>query len=310
MHSGSIFNKKTRQLISLLKRATAIIAEIDHNPLNTVSDQLVDEFFNVACRRSVELIALPISFKINVESRDINHPYLVCLIILVGKFNNLFLRCLFLEFHFVTKDGHHSSLVGFPLVGNHFESHGRVARSTDQIDDFIETPANNILDGPFFPLADAHNQIRRSQAALLIRRARRHQTSDFGVFIINLQNGANTLKRETHIDIEIFSPSGRKIISMRIILLCQGVGINLENILSVVLGQPLELILITSLKRFRDLLHSFFGEYQTEGLIFEPLTPALVELYIIFRPRHRRMIDGDVFLYLVVETLESFRQCG
>ena len=182
------------------------------------------------------------------------------LTILVGKFDDLFLRCLLLELNLVTANGNHSALVGLSLVGNHFESDSRVARPTNEINNFIKPPADHILNWACFTLAYAHNEVGGPQAALLIRGPGGDQPGHFGVFIIYLQNGANALERQTHIDIEIFSSPRRKVIGVGVVLLRQRIGVDLEDILSVVLPQPLELALVPSLERFGYLLRGFFGE--------------------------------------------------
>ena len=93
-------------------------------------------------------------------------------------------------------------------------------------------------------MPNADDQIRGPQLALLISRSRGNEAADFGVFVIDLQHSADALERETHIDIEILGATGGEIVGMRVVLLGKRIGIDLENVLGVVLIEPVQLILV------------------------------------------------------------------
>ena len=157
-------------------------------------------------------------------------------------------------------------------------------------------------------MADANDQIRGTELALFVRRSRGNQSGDLRILVIDLKHCANTLKGQTHIDVKVFCASRRKIVCVRVVLLSEGVRINLKHILGVVLVKSVELIFVALRQRFGDLVHRFIRQYEAQSLIFEALAPAVIQFSRIRSPGHDRVIDDQVLVDLVIELLQGCRQ--
>ena len=95
---------------------------------------------------------------------------------------------------------------------------------------------------------------------------------------------------------------------MRVVLLSEGVRINLKHILGVVLVKSVELIFVALRQRFGDLGHRFIRQYEAQSLIFEALAPAVIQFSRIRSPGHDRVIDDQVLVDLVIELFKGCRQ--
>ena len=195
-------------------------------------------------------------------------------------------------------------MIGLALARYDLKPNNGVSWPANQIDYLIQPPAHDVLDRTAFSLTDADDQIRGAQVALLVGRACGDQSTDFGVLVINLKHGADAFERQTHVDVEVLGAPGREVIGVRIVLLCQRVRVDLKNVLGVVLIEPIQLILVTSLQGFRNVLNGFVGEYETQRLVFEPFPPALVKLLRVRRPRHGGIVDHHVLILLVIKARE------
>ena len=157
-------------------------------------------------------------------------------------------------------------------------------------------------------MADPDDEFRGFQFPLLISRSSWDEPGDFGVLVLYLQHRPDTLEGEAHIDIEVLCATWREVIRVWIVLLRERVGVNLKHILSVVLIQSTELILVSAREGVGDFRLGLVCEDETQCLILESLTPAIIEFCLVGRPGHGGVIDNKVFVYVVVKPFERGRQ--
>ena len=95
---------------------------------------------------------------------------------------------------------------------------------------------------------------------------------------------------------------------MGIVLLRQRIGINLEDILSVVLIDTVQLILVSFFQRRGNLFGWFIGNLQAQRLILEPFSPAIVQISLIGSPGHGRVIDNQMLVDVVIKSSQRLWQ--
>ena len=141
-------------------------------------------------------------------------------------------------------------------------------------------------------MADPDDEFRGFQFPLLISRSSWDEPGDFGVLVLYLQHRPDTLEGEAHIDVEVLCATWREVIRVWVVLLRERVGVNLKHILSVVLIQSTELILVSAREGVGDFRLGLVCEDETQCLILESLTPAIIEFCLVGRPGHGGVIDN------------------
>ena len=87
---------------------------------------------------------------------------------------------------------------------------------------------------------------------------------------------------------------------MRIVKLGDRIGVDLEDILAVVLLHTLELILIALLQGRGNLVLGLFSQLETKRLVFQVLAPAIIQFGLIagplpvFAAEYINLIDREV----------------
>ncbi len=203
-HRWPFVDEQTGQLGGFLQRTAAVVAQIDDHAIDFFFLQLGQQFFNVAGSALVVRIASAERFEIQVEGRDFNNAQLVVLAILLEVQDRLFRR-LFFKLHRFAGNGHNfAGLVVWRVARrNHFQADYGAFGATDQLDHFVQTPADDI-DHLFIALGDTDDLVGRSHLFGLVGRAGRHQAHDFHLVVIALQHGANAFQRQAHVDVEVF----------------------------------------------------------------------------------------------------------
>ena len=159
MHSGTILDKQAGQFIGFLQGAAAIVAQVYDDAFNTFVLQLLQQYFYVPCGAFVFLISPAHGVKIDVESRDIYHAYFDHFVA-VGNFQYLLLGRLLLQLYLVADDGNDRLLIrSFGLGGYDLQANGGIFGATDQFNDLIEPPADNILHRAVFTLANGDDLV-------------------------------------------------------------------------------------------------------------------------------------------------------
>ena len=90
---------------------------------------------------------------------------------------------------------------------------------------------------------------------------------------------------------------------MRIIQAGQGVGVNLKDVLAVVLLYPLELVLIAFLQGAHQVILRFFRQFEAQYLVLELLAPAVIEFSAAGSPA--ALLDIDL-----VSLINAEVHCG
>ena len=295
LHGGAVLDEQAGQFIGLLQGAAAVIAQVDHDTLDTLGLQFVQQFLHVAGGALVVLVAAAHGLEVDVEGRDVDHTHLD-IVATHGHFHDFFLRCLLFELDGVAHDGHHLVLIGLGVGGDDFQAHGGILGAANQLHDFIQAPADNVLHGAFLTLAHGDNTVRGFEFTLLVRRALGHQPGYLGVLVLLLQYGAYALQRQAHIDVEVLGAARRQIVGMGIVQFGQRIGVDLEHVLAVVLLDPVQLALVTLDQGGGDFIRGLVGKFQAQHLVLEALAPAVVQFLVIRRPHPLIDLQGHGFV--------------
>ena len=131
-----------------------------------------------------------------------------------------------------------------------------------------------------------------------------YQADNLGVFIVALQNGADAFEREAHVDVEVFSVLWRHVLRVRIVHLCQGVDVVLEDVFRAGLIHANLLSAIALAEQFANVVQAFAGQLQTQDFILYLGAPELVQCLFVARPRRLFTVDQNVLVGVEVEAIE------
>ena len=159
---------------------------------------------------------------------------------------------------------------------NHFQAHHAAFRPTDQLDHFVQAPADHI-DHLFVGLGHADDLVGRCHLLGFVSRACRHQTYDLHLVIVALQDGTDAFQGQTHIDIEIFRVIWRQIIGVRVVGHRKGVDVGLEDILGTGLVQACQLVFVALGQQFLNGLGLFAGDLQAQHFVLDAFAPQVVQ---------------------------------
>ena len=239
--------------------------------------------------------------QVDVETRDLEHPDL-----LAFGGDHLGLGGSVFQAHLVTHQLDLLGLGGGALATLDLQLHLAAFWSFDEFDHVIETPADHI-DNLAVVLPYPDNFVIRLEVIGLGSRTTGHQGANDGEVILGLQHGTNPLQREVHLGVETIGAARRQIAGVRFDSASEGVHEELEHVLALGLGHPLDGVVVTLAKQFLDLGPLLAAELEAQGIELDPLAPQLVEFGFVFRPgRPFPIKDVVVGLGKIERSIEQF----
>ena len=190
---------------------------------------------------------------------------------------------------------------------DHFQTHQRAFRAADQLDHFIQTPADHV-DHFLVALRHADDLVGGVQLLALFRRACRHQAHHLDVFVVVLQHGTDTLERQAHVDIEVFRVVRRQVVGVRVVGLGKGVDVGLEHVLALGLLQALELVLVALGEQLFDGLGLLAGNLQTQHFVLELLVPEGIQFGDVLGPGGLLAIGFQAFADAEIELVDALAE--
>ncbi len=215
--------------------------------------------------------------QVDVETRDLEHPDL-----LAFGGDHLGLGGSVFQAHLVAHQLDLLSLGGGALATLDLQLHLAAFWSLDEFDHVIETPADHI-DNLAVVLPYPDDLVIGLEVVGLGSRATWHQGANDGEVILGLQHGTNPLQREVHLGVETIGAARRQIAGVRFDGTGEGVHEELEHVLALGLGHPLDGVVVTLAKQFLDLGPLLAAELEAQGIELDPLAPQLVEFGFVFR---------------------------
>ncbi len=307
-HGRALVDKQAGQLSGFLQGAAAVVAQVDDHAVDFFLLQLCQDFLNVAGGALVVRVTGAERLEVQIERRDHHHAQFVILAILL-ELEDLLLHGLIFELHRFTGDGH--DLAGLVVrrigVRNHFQAHHAAFRTTDQLDHFVQTPADHI-DHLFVALGHADDLVRRGDLLGLVGRTCRHQTHDLHLVIVALQDGTNAFQRQTHVDIKVFRVIWRQIIGVRVVGHREGVDVGLEDIFGTGLVQTRQLILVALGQQLLNGLRLFAGDLQAQHFVLDAFAPQVIQRGGAGQPRGVLAVHQKGFLLREVELVDALVQ--
>ncbi len=161
--------------------------------------------------------------------------------------------------------------------------HGAL-RTADQLDHFIQAPADHV-DHFLVTLGNTNDLVGRRNLLGLVGRARWHEAYDLDLVVVALQHGADALKGQAHVDVEVFRAIWRQIVGVRIVGHRESVDVGLEDILGTGLIQARQLVLVALDQQFLDRLGVLAGDLQAQYLVLDAFAPEVVEFGGALEPR-------------------------
>ncbi|KPW92502.1 Unknown protein sequence [Pseudomonas syringae pv. castaneae] len=272
-HGRALVDEQTGQLGRFLQRTATIVTQIQYHAIDLLGLQLGKQFLYVTGGALVFRIASTVGLEVQIERRDVDDPEFVVLAILFEVQDRLLGR-LFFEFHRFTGDGDNlAGLVIRRIAGrDDLQTDHGTFRTADQLDDFIQTPADHI-DHFLVALGNGHDLVGWRDLLGFGRRSCRDQTHDFHVVVIALQHSADAFQRQAHVDVEVFRAVRRQVVGVRVIRHGERVDVGLEDIFCASLVQTGLLILVALGQGFLDLRRVLACDLQAQDFIFYALAP-------------------------------------
>ena len=208
-------------------------------------------------------------------------------------------------------DGDHlAGLVAGRVAGrDHFQAYGGTFRATNQLDHFVQAPADHV-DHFITALSDANDLVRRCDLLALLSRAGRHQTHHLDVFVVALQDGADAFQRQAHVDVEVFRIVRRQIGGVRVVGGGEGIDVGLEHVLATGLLEARQLVLVALGQQLLDVLGFLAGDLQAQHFVFDTLAPQFVEFGAVFGPGRFLAIDLQLLVDSEVDLVDALAQLG
>ncbi|MNF51418.1 hypothetical protein D3C84_327370 [compost metagenome] len=207
-HGRALVDEQAGQFGGFLQGAAAVVAQVDDHAVDFFLLQLGEQFLHVARGALVLGVTGTEGLEVQVERRDLDDAELVLAAVLL-ELEHRFFRGLLFELHGFAGDGHDlAGLVVRCIAGrDHFQAYHRAFRATDQLDHFVQAPADHV-DHFLVALGDTDDLVGGGHLLGLGGRAGRHQADDLDLVIVALQHGADTFERQAHVDIEVFRAVG------------------------------------------------------------------------------------------------------
>ncbi len=89
------------------------------------------------------------------------------------------------------------------VLGQYFQPHHRVLGAADQVDDVVDTPADDIDHLAVVALADCRDAVSGLEPPVLFGGTAGHDTGNQGVLVLSAEQCADALERQLHRDLEI-----------------------------------------------------------------------------------------------------------
>ncbi len=258
-----------------------------------VTAQIDDEAVDLLLVEGGELLD-HIIMQIDVEARDLDNTDL-----LAFSRDHLRLGRAIFEAHLVAGQINQLGLGGCPLATLDLQLDLAPLGPLDELDHVIKTPADHI-DNLAIVLPYPGDLVIRLEAVGLGSRAAGNQRANDGEIILCLQHGTNPLEREVHLGVETIGTARREITGVRFDGTSEGVHEELEHILALGLGHPLDGVVVTLAKQLLDLGPLLAAELEAQGIELDPLTPQLIEFSLIFWPsrpfpiKHIVVVLGEI----------------
>ena len=217
-----------------------------------------------------------------------------------------FLRCLFFQLDRFTGDGHHLAglIIRRVAGGDHFQAYLRAFRATDQLDHFIQAPADHV-DHFLAALCHTDDLVGRGDLLALFRRACRYQAHNLDVFVVALQYGTNTFERQAHIDIEVFRVVRRQVGGVRVVGHGKGVDVSLEHVFAAGLLEARELVVVALGQQLLNRLGLFAGDFQAQDFVFNTLAPEVIEFGKVLDPGGVLAVDQQCLITVEVNLVDA-----
>src|SRR5690606_37144216 len=307
-HGGSLFDEQAGQLGGFLQGAAAVVAQVDDHAVDLLLLQLVEQTFDVTGGALVVRVAGAEGLEVEVEGRQFDHAELV-VTTFVLELQHLLLGGLLFQLDRFAGDGDHlAGLVTGRIAGrDHFQAYSGAFRTTDQLDHFVQAPADHI-DHFIVALGDADDLVGWCDLLALLGRAGRHQTYHLDVLVVALQNGTDAFERQTHVDVEVFRVVRRQIGGVRIVGGGEGIDVGLEHVLTTGLLEARQLVLVALGQQLLDVLGFLAGDLQAQHFVLDALAPEVVELGAILGPWGFLAVYLEVFVDAEVDLVDAFAQ--
>src|SRR5690606_10294914 len=301
-HGGALVDEQAGQLGGFLQGAAAIVAQVDDQAVDALLFQFLEQALHITRGALVVRVAGAIGLEVQVEGRNLDHAELE-LLAFVFQFDDRFLGSLLLELDRLAGDDHLAAgqVVRRVAGGDHLQADLRALGTADQLDHLVEAPADHV-DHLLVILTDADDAVGRCQLLGLLGRTGGNQADDLHVLVVALQDGADALQRQAHVDVEVLGVVRRQIVGVRIVGLRESVDVGLEDVLAAGPLQPAELVAVAAGQQFLDGGHYLAGDLQKQDLVLDALAPEVIEGSAVARPGRllavhlETLVDGKVQL--------------
>src|SRR5690606_38440450 len=259
------------------QRAATVVAQVQHHTVHALGLQFLQQLGHVTGGAAVVGLATTTALEVLVEGWQFNDADATELVAL-AHLDDALLRRLLFQLHLLAHDGHALRSAVDAGIGRHdVQAHGGILRTADELDGVVDAPADHVHHGTVGTLTHGQDAVADTQARLLGGSAW-HDRADDRVFVITLQDGANALQRQTHLDLERIGRTRSQVIGVW--LDGHGVGIEerLENVLAVQFLDALLEAHVALVERFGDFLFLLSGQLQAQPVVLHPLAPKLVQL--------------------------------
>ena len=295
LHHRTLVDEQAGQLNGFIQRAAAVVAQVQHHPVDTLALELGQQPGHIAGGRGVICRVATTAFEVLVEGRQLDHADAALGPTVSARNQQGFaLGALLGQTHLGTVQ-HHRTVLAIDAIGsgNVFQLDLGIGLATDLGHHIVDAPADHILDRAIAPLADADDAVARLQGAIQRGRTTGDDLADHHHIVLTLQLGTDAFQRQRHGLVEVLRTARGHVFGMRVDRVGIGIEKQREHVIALELVDRLEQGGVALVQGAADVLGRLAGQTQPQPVVLHRLAPDFIQLGAVGRP-------GRLFAVVVI----------
>ena len=299
LHDRPGLHEQPGEFHGFLQRTTAVVAQIDDQPIDAFGLQFANEPRHVAGGAGVVGIAVSERLEVDVEGRHGHHADSMRS---PAVFDIEYRPAgrLLLQLDDVADNRDHPGLHNGRARRHHLQQHWRALGAANEIHNLVGSPADDVHERFVIALADGDDAVGGLQVPAHIRRPAFDEPLHHRVFVFRAQHRADAFQRQRHVDVEVRRVAWREILRVPVVGLREGVDEQLEYILAACLADQPQAVLGALGQRLANVLKFLTRQLAAEDAALERQAPLLFGLFLGLRPggfatvQLHGLVDGEV----------------